>query len=89
MTTTKKARSRERGAGAVNISAKDSLHRVFHKLGGVNGMLDWAKKNPSEFYRLYARLVPTEIEGNFTGNVTVIFDDPTARPAGYERKPAA
>jgi hypothetical protein len=89
MTTTRKPRSRERGAGSVNISAKESLHKVFHKLGGVDGMLDWAKLNKTDFYRLYARLVPTEIEGVVTGNVTVIFDDPTARPAGYERKPAA
>lgn len=32
-------------------------------LGGVNGLIDWAKDNRTEFYKIAARLIPTEIVG--------------------------
>lgn len=29
-------------------------------IGGVEALTAWAKKNPGEFWKLYARLIPTE-----------------------------
>jgi polyhydroxyalkanoate synthesis regulator phasin len=31
---------------------------AFADLGGATHLLSWAKKNPSDFYRLFARLTP-------------------------------
>lgn len=33
---------------------------VFTRLGGTAEMAKWAKDNLTEFYKLYARLIPTE-----------------------------
>ena len=43
--------------------AKDNIAAVFTRLGGTAAMARWAKKNQSEFYRLYARLIPHEHTG--------------------------
>jgi hypothetical protein len=42
------------------VTAKEQLAEAFARMGGVAGMVRWAKKNPTEFYRLWARLVPKE-----------------------------
>ena len=48
--------------------AKENIIAVFNELGGIQGMVDWAKaepKNQSEFYKIYGRLLP--IENNISG----------------------
>ena len=47
-------------AGAL---AKDNVQAVFTRLGGTAAMARWAKRNQTEFYRLYARLIPAEMVG--------------------------
>lgn len=75
----------------VSSTAKENITAVFTRLGSTAAMAKWAKDNQTEFYKLYARLLPTEIEGHLSGNLTVLMDDPTQRPAaglnGYHRRP--
>lgn len=52
-----------RPKGSINkVSAlvKENVLHVFDQMGGVRKMTEWAAANPTEFYRLYARLLPTE-----------------------------
>jgi hypothetical protein len=37
-----------------------AAHATFHLLGGVPGMLLWAKHNPNQFYPLYLKMAPLE-----------------------------
>ena len=61
-----------RPKGATNKipkQVKENIVAVFDELGGLDGMVDWAKsdpKNQTEFYRFYARLAP--IEQKVTGD---------------------
>lgn len=78
-----------RKPGAVNkasATVKENILAVFNRLNGTAGMADWANANRTEFYKIYARLLPTEIEATLNGSINVILRDPTSRPAGYERK---
>lgn len=72
-------------------TAKENIIAVFTRLGSTAAMAEWAEENKTEFYKIYARLLPTEIEGDLNANLTVLMDDPTQRPAlngnGYHRKP--
>lgn len=46
-----------------------AAHATFHLLGGVPGMLLWAKHNPNAFYPLYMKMAPLEAtihSSNFT-----------------------
>jgi hypothetical protein len=44
-------------------SARDAFQYAFEKTGGAAGLADWAHTHRDEFYRLYARLIPTELVG--------------------------
>jgi hypothetical protein len=48
----------------VSKAAKDNFVQAFEELGGVDGMVTWAKKDPDNlkvFYGLYARLIPVDM----------------------------
>ena len=52
-----------RPKGSLNkhtTTVKAALHEAFERRGGVSALVEWADRNPTEFYRLYARLIPTE-----------------------------
>lgn len=44
-------------------TAKENIAAVFDLLGGSPAMQKWAAENPTEFYKLYARLLPHEVTG--------------------------
>ena len=50
---------RRRGAtGKVTRAFREAISTVFDELGGTTHLFTWAKKNPGDFYRIAARLVP-------------------------------
>lgn len=62
--------SRGRKEGAVNkttATAKQAFQLAFDELGGVAGLVKWAKSDPDNLatlYTLYARLIPTDTNVN-------------------------
>lgn len=63
---------KKRGPGKVGAQAKENIAAVFTKLGGTAAMARWAKANETEFYRLYARLVPHELTGKDGEGIQII-----------------
>lgn len=43
-------------------SAREAMELAFQGLGGVPQLTAWAKDNPTEFYKLWGRLIPTEMK---------------------------
>lgn len=41
-------------------TAKEAFQHAFEARGGAEGLAAWAKRSPTEFYKLYARLIPVE-----------------------------
>lgn len=41
-------------------------------MGGLPAFVEWAKKNQTAFYQLYAKLLPHEVNGEDGGGVTVV-----------------
>lgn len=55
-----------RKKGSVNkttAAVKDALTKAFDGRGGVRALTAWADENPTEFYKLWAKLLPTEVTG--------------------------
>ena len=51
----------------VTATAKQAFQLAFDELGGVNGLVAWAKSDPDNLatlYTLYARLIPTDTNVN-------------------------
>lgn len=44
----------------VTTKARDNLSAAFDYMGGVPALVVWGRQNPTEFYRLWARLIPRE-----------------------------
>lgn len=42
-------------------AAREVYEEAFEKLGGVPALVKWAKDNLSDFYKLHARLIPTDV----------------------------
>ncbi len=52
---------------------REAVMTVYHGLGGDAAFLEWAQANPSDFYRICARLIPQEVAVN--ANVTPLVID--------------
>ena len=50
-------------------TVKESILAVYDRLGGDQGFSDWATTEKTEFYKIFARLVPQD--QNLTGNITI------------------
>ncbi len=61
-----------RRAGTPNKSTaavKDALDKAFTKLGGVKSLVEWGESNKTEFYKLWAKMLPQEVKADVTGMV--------------------
>lgn len=48
---------------ALGTEARQALADVFEQMGGTEGLLEWAKAHPSQFYLfLWPRLLPKEVK---------------------------
>lgn len=45
-------------------AAKENIAAVFVRLGGTAQMAKWAQENQTEFYKIYARMLPIEGPGD-------------------------
>lgn len=64
-----KGGSRKGVPNKVTALARENIITVFDRMGGISEMVDWAKANKSEFYKLYARLIPVEVTGKDGGAI--------------------
>ena len=46
----------------VTASIKSAISEAFDKLGGVPSLVRWGESNPDDFYALWGRLAPKEVE---------------------------
>jgi len=68
----KKIGGRDKGSTNINTRlVKEVFSDVFHNLqeDPIANLATWGKKNPTEFYKIAARLIPTEIQGNISGKI--------------------
>lgn len=59
-------RGKGRPLGAKNkttTKVKEALVAVYAKRGGDKALLAWSQENPTEFYKLWGRMLPQEVTG--------------------------
>ena len=60
----KKTGGRQAGTpNKLTKSAREAFQLAFDGIGGAVTLVAWAQANPTEFYKLYARLIPVEHTG--------------------------
>jgi hypothetical protein len=61
----KKTGGRRKGTpNKTTVSVKTALHEAFAEFGGVPSLVKWAKKNPTEFLKLWVKTMPAEFRGS-------------------------
>ena len=55
----------------VTTAFKDAIRTVYEDNGGHAAFAAWAKKNQTDFYKIAARLIPTETASIEDTNITV------------------
>lgn len=66
-------RGRKKGEpNKLTKSAREAFALAFDALGGAEQLALWAAANPTEFYRLYARLIPVEHVGGGEGPIQTV-----------------
>lgn len=61
-------------------SVKAALEATFEQMGGVPAMLTWAKSEPTEFFKLYAKLLPVQVQADLKHEGTITFVVDTGVP---------
>ena len=65
MATGKKSGGRLAGTpNKLGASAKENIACVFVRLGGAEAMAKWAIDNQTQFYNIYAKLMPLTLDGS-------------------------
>ena len=55
----------------ITATFKDAIRTVYEDIGGHAAFAAWAKKNQTDFYKIAARLIPTETASIEDTNITV------------------
>ena len=61
----------KRGPSKITKSAKEAYALAFDGLGGAAALQRWAMDNLGEFYKLHARLIPTEVAADVAASLTI------------------
>jgi hypothetical protein len=58
-------KGRPKGAkNKTTVKVKEAFEAAFEELGGVDALVTWGRSELSEFYKLYAKLLPVQITGD-------------------------
>ena len=50
----------------ISGAVRDNVINVFNKIGGEEEMARWAKDNQTEFYRMYSKLLPRQVNSEIS-----------------------
>lgn len=66
-------KGRKKGTPNKSTAAvKEALSFAFQGLGGAKELQHWAKDNKTEFYKLWAKLLPAEVQGSLDHSGEII-----------------
>lgn len=63
-----------RPKGSLNtktVIAKEAFQKAFDLIGGTDALAEWANANKTDFYKIYGRLIPNDVNANLSGVVAV------------------
>lgn len=68
-----KTGGRQKGTpNKTTVKVKEAFEQAFEQLGGVDALVTWGMAERSEFYKLYAKLLPVQITGDEDNPVQVV-----------------
>ena len=68
-------------------AAKQALEAAFQGLGGVPALVKWGKSNRTEFYKIWARLIPKDVQHDVGAGLEDLLAQLAAPHAGADAEP--
>ena len=63
-----KVGGRKKGSkNKVTASVKEALTQAFERMGGVESLIAWAQAEPTEFFRIWSKMLPQEVNNQISG----------------------
>ena len=56
----------------ITREVKDVIAKCFTDIGGAEAFARWARREQTEFYKIYAKLLPISLQANVTKTINVI-----------------
>lgn len=56
----------------LSATVKENIVDVFDRIGGVESMAVWASENQTQFFNLYAKLLPLQVNAEVQATITKI-----------------
>lgn len=53
------------------VAVKEAMEMAFEGIGGVSALTSWAQDNQTEFYKLFAKLLPVQVEASVDGKLDI------------------
>ena len=67
---------------------KDALITAFEQLGGIAGLVEWGRHNPTGFYNLWVKILPLQVnvgeDRNWTITVKTMDGDGSVKGMGHD-----
>lgn len=85
-----KTGGRQRGTpNKITTVFKDAVRTVYEDIGGHAAFAEWARANPSDFYRIAAKLIPTEAPASQDAHreITITISSLDVAPAVAHERP--
>ena len=74
----KKGEKRPEGAGRkkgsankTTVKVREAMELAFEGIGGVPALIKWAQDNQTDFYKLFAKLLPVQVEASVDGKLEI------------------
>lgn len=76
----KKTGGRTKGTkNKISIKVSEALQEAYEGIGGTLALIEFAKDEPAEFFKLWKQIMPTQINADLTSNGNTI-GEPTLTP---------
>lgn len=69
----RKTGGRQKGTpNKATTAVKEALSAAYEGLGGTAHLIKWAKAEPGEFYKLWAKMLPTEVKAEVDATIHTV-----------------
>jgi hypothetical protein len=80
-------RMRRSRAGLTRAEVVRTFEIAFEQIGGIPRLAVWADTNPSEFFKLYGRLLPSSNSNELDGDSTIVIKHVLPAPPRHDDEP--
>lgn len=69
------------------VAVKEALEAAFDELGGVDALIQWARRDPTEFFKIWGKMLPKDVNVNATLTLGELLDSMKKKLSEEKKEP--